>query len=538
MHMISKKHLNSAELESVTTSRSPTTVITANGEVQTNEEATVYVRELGIFLTMKVLEDTPAVLSLGKLCDEHGCSYEWINGQKPHLINNGIRIQCNTENFVPIVVPGLSASSSSSLSISTPMAPLSSFFRSMLRELSFLGCAVPDHSSAPHDLLELHNARVSSAAGQSLVADVDTPPARAVEGLVSRLGAALRPFQERYLLSGRGQRDSCAVVYVLEKPDSFLVGCHRSGCSCFASLKEAKGHCESLTVCGWITAVGFDFQVRLGSKPSQSMMVKSCWVRRCGKGFTWCSKDGVYYCSDSRKQHIPQFCGFCWAHGSVSALADRIKFARGGKGLDINPSVQHPLNCGWRGNHSRSHELLSSVALPEEFTWFNKDGVNYCTESRKQHIPQFCGSCWALGSVSALADRIKIARGRKGIDINPSVQHLWNCGGVGSCHGGVLTLLPCVRVVRLCFSVTVCLGLPGSPPVRDASSAGSLSLCSSTPVIVSMEECAFASAAFLLPDGVRGVYRRTLHITGRVVLAAAQRRSPPLAHPRRLPDSS
>ena len=59
MHTISKKDLNSTELETVTTSKSPTTVITANGEVQTNEEATVYVRELGIFLTMKVLEDTP-----------------------------------------------------------------------------------------------------------------------------------------------------------------------------------------------------------------------------------------------------------------------------------------------------------------------------------------------------------------------------------------------------------------------------------------------------------------------------------------------
>ena len=63
---------------------------------------------------MKVLENTPAVLSLGKLCDENGYSYEWINGQKPHLIKNGIRIPCNTENFVPIVVPGLSNSSSGS----------------------------------------------------------------------------------------------------------------------------------------------------------------------------------------------------------------------------------------------------------------------------------------------------------------------------------------------------------------------------------------------------------------------------------------
>ena len=35
------------------------------------------------------LENTPAVSSLGKLCDENGYSYEWINGQKPHLIKDG-----------------------------------------------------------------------------------------------------------------------------------------------------------------------------------------------------------------------------------------------------------------------------------------------------------------------------------------------------------------------------------------------------------------------------------------------------------------
>ena len=122
MHMISKKDLSNAEMDTLTKSFSPTIVITANGEVQTHEEAIVYVKELGIFLTMKVLEDTPAVLSLGKLCDENGYSYEWINGQKPHLIKNGIRIQCNTENFVPIVVPGLSSSSSASSSSSrTPI---------------------------------------------------------------------------------------------------------------------------------------------------------------------------------------------------------------------------------------------------------------------------------------------------------------------------------------------------------------------------------------------------------------------------------
>ena len=57
----------------------------------------MYVEELDIILTMKFLDNTPAVLSLGRLCDENGYSYEWINGQKPHLIKDGIRTICNTE---------------------------------------------------------------------------------------------------------------------------------------------------------------------------------------------------------------------------------------------------------------------------------------------------------------------------------------------------------------------------------------------------------------------------------------------------------
>ena len=122
MHMISKKDLSDAEMDTLTKSCSLTIVITANGEVQTHEEAIVYVKELDIFFTMKVLENTPAVLSLGKLCDENGYSYEWINGQKTRRIKDGIRIICNTENFVPIVVPDLSSSSSRSSSTSrTPM---------------------------------------------------------------------------------------------------------------------------------------------------------------------------------------------------------------------------------------------------------------------------------------------------------------------------------------------------------------------------------------------------------------------------------
>ena len=61
MHMISNKDLSDAEMDILTTSRSPTTVITANGEVQTHEEATVYVKELDICLTESPWEHASSI---------------------------------------------------------------------------------------------------------------------------------------------------------------------------------------------------------------------------------------------------------------------------------------------------------------------------------------------------------------------------------------------------------------------------------------------------------------------------------------------
>ena len=68
---------------------------------------------------------------------------------------------------------------------------------------------------------------------------------------------------------------------------------------------------------------------------------------------------------------------------------------------------------------------------PADFTCCNEDGVNYRTQFVNQHIPQHCESCWAQASMSALSDRIKMARGAKGIDIQISVQHVLNCGNAG-----------------------------------------------------------------------------------------------------------
>ena len=71
MHMMSNKELSSGEVDTVQRSRTPAVVLTANGEVHTHEEAQVFVHDLNQFVTVQLLEETPAVLSLGKHCKDH-----------------------------------------------------------------------------------------------------------------------------------------------------------------------------------------------------------------------------------------------------------------------------------------------------------------------------------------------------------------------------------------------------------------------------------------------------------------------------------
>ncbi|KAL7526823.1 hypothetical protein ACHAWF_001925 [Thalassiosira exigua] len=84
------------------------------------------------------------------------------------------------------------------------------------------------------------------------------------------------------------------------------------------------------------------------------------------------------------------------------------------------------------------HTYVRDEELPISWDWRDVDGKSCVTHPLNQHIPQYCGSCWAHASMSSLADRIMIARGCEGPDINLSIQFILNCGGevAGSCHGG------------------------------------------------------------------------------------------------------
>lgn len=84
------------------------------------------------------------------------------------------------------------------------------------------------------------------------------------------------------------------------------------------------------------------------------------------------------------------------------------------------------------------HEDSSAPKPPASFDWRSFNGTSFVTTMLQQHIPQYCGSCWAHASMSSLADRIKIANKALGPDVIPARQVLINCGGkdVGSCEGG------------------------------------------------------------------------------------------------------
>jgi cathepsin X len=133
-------------------------------------------------------------------------------------------------------------------------------------------------------------------------------------------------------------------------------------------------------------------------------------------------------------------------------------------------------------------ELVGTQPVPPSFDWRDVNGKSYATANLNQHIPNYCGSCWIHGTVSALNDRIKIMRGAQSPDIMLSRQALINCvenddGDHPGCGGGQTdwifkymrehpvpdeTCAPYVAANQACTPENICMncfpmsGLPSS----------------------------------------------------------------------------
>lgn len=64
----------------------------------------------------------------------------------------------------------------------------------------------------------------------------------------------------------------------------------------------------------------------------------------------------------------------------------------------------------WGGGYVRSadrsahvttappHTYVNVSGLPKSFDWRSIHGTRFVTISRNQHIPSYCGACWAFGA--------------------------------------------------------------------------------------------------------------------------------------------
>lgn len=130
-------------------------------------------------------------------------------------------------------------------------------------------------------------------------------------------------------------------------------------------------------------------------------------------------------------------------------------------------------------------DVISADELPAVVDWRNMNGVNYVSWNKNQHIPQYCGSCWAQGTTSAIADRFNILNNAMASSpIGLDAQVVVNCQAGGSCDGGNpaqvykyahdygLAHSSCEQYTaynlqgRMCEAIDICRDCQGPPPAE------------------------------------------------------------------------
>lgn len=125
----------------------------------------------------------------------------------------------------------------------------------------------------------------------------------------------------------------------------------------------------------------------------------------------------------------------------LSSLQARIHSCKKGKVIRTDPSLFKPL----------TEEQFTGVPESLDWGWHSVDGVapkkNYLSTMRNQHLPVYCGSCWAQAATSIMSDRLNILTDKSGPEMSVSPQMMvactlgkpmdgYNGDTFDGCHGG------------------------------------------------------------------------------------------------------
>ena len=111
---------------------------------------------------------------------------------------------------------------------------------------------------------------------------------------------------------------------------------------------------------------------------------------------------------------------------------------------DPNPSLHNFVSCGFPTDWTLNKAVIKSPlpwtyinisSLPTRWDIRNHKGQNLAIPNSNQHSPQFCNSCWAQATASALSDRLQIQHEGRWPLFEASAQVLVNCAN-GNCVGG------------------------------------------------------------------------------------------------------
>ena len=78
---------------------------TANGKTTSTHEVKVYIVELDLYLWASILTNSPCLISMGKLCREHGFTFTQVGASTPFLQKGRLKVECQTHFDVPLINP-------------------------------------------------------------------------------------------------------------------------------------------------------------------------------------------------------------------------------------------------------------------------------------------------------------------------------------------------------------------------------------------------------------------------------------------------